>query len=240
MKKNLTQRLMTTSMLAMACSSLLMSPSVNAQELSPTTTTVKSSTYVITSNKEGIEAAKVAGGSGAPTISKDLYSVVCPAKNKCTTAGLYMSPQQALRAKTDLKEKTALIDVRTLEEINYVGNSKAADAYVPYVNLDGFNSVDTKKKALKTVDNAQFLESMKKTLAKQGLSEKDPIILICRSGDRSARAADLMTKAGYLEVYTVTEGFEGDLDASGTRRLNGWKNAGLEWGYNFDESKMVK
>ncbi len=209
-----------------------------AQEMRPVPSTPKASTYVI----EGSTAspALVAGGSGKASISNDLYSVVCPAKNKCTVQGLYMSPQQASRAKTNLKDKTILIDVRTLEEINYVGNAKGVDSYVPYVNLDGFQSVDTQKKALKVVDNSQFLESIQKSVESKGLQKQDPIILICRSGDRSARAVDLLSKAGYTQVYTVSEGFEGDLDASGTRRLNGWKNAGLDWGYNFDESKVVK
>ena len=68
------------------------------------------------------------------------------------------------------------------------------------------------------------------------------MILICRSGDRSARAADLLAKAGYTRVYSITEGFEGDAakdgPKAGQRVVNGWKNAGLPWTYALDRQKM--
>ena len=68
------------------------------------------------------------------------------------------------------------------------------------------------------------------------------MILICRSGDRSARAADLLAKAGYRRVYSITEGFEGDAAKDGAkvgqRTVNGWKNAGLPWSYKLDRAKM--
>jgi rhodanese-related sulfurtransferase len=57
-----------------------------------------------------------------------------------------------------------------------------------------------------------------------------PIVLICRSGNRSAEAAAALEKAGFKHVYNVTHGFEGDLDEKHHRSTkNGWRFEGLPW-----------
>lgn len=57
-----------------------------------------------------------------------------------------------------------------------------------------------------------------------------PMLLICRSGERSSAAAAAATRAGVADVFSVLEGFEGDRDAAGRRgRLNGWRFRGLPW-----------
>ena len=65
---------------------------------------------------------------------------------------------------------------------------------------------------------------------------------MCRSGNRSAKAADLLAKAGYTKVYNQVEGYEGDKakegDTKGKRTVNGWKNAGLPWNYHLDKDVM--
>jgi rhodanese-related sulfurtransferase len=81
-------------------------------------------------------------------------------------------------------------------------------------------------------------------LSAKGLTPDSPVVLICRSGDRSAAASNLMAEAGFKTVYTVVDGFEGDLAAdgpnAGQRVVNGWKNAGLPWSYRLEKSKMYK
>ena len=62
--------------------------------------------------------------------------------------------------------------------------------------------------------------------------------MICRAGERSSRAADLLQSLGYTRVYTVLNGFEGELSAKGRRSVNGWKNDGLPWSYELDRKKM--
>jgi rhodanese-related sulfurtransferase len=80
-------------------------------------------------------------------------------------------------------------------------------------------------------------------MAKIGMAGKKDarIILSCRSGDRSARAADLMAKSGYTNVWSAIEGFEGDKakdgPSKGKRTVNGWKNANLPWTYDLDKDK---
>ena len=57
-----------------------------------------------------------------------------------------------------------------------------------------------------------------------------PVVLICRSGSRSADAGRALEQAGYTRVYNVLEGFEGDRDEHhhrGTR--GGWRHRGLPW-----------
>lgn len=56
------------------------------------------------------------------------------------------------------------------------------------------------------------------------------VLLLCRSGKRSALAAEAATKAGMTRVFNVLEGFEGELDEHGQRgRRAGWRVHGLPW-----------
>ena len=65
---------------------------------------------------------------------------------------------------------------------------------------------------------------------KAGLAKDTEILLICRSGARSANAAGALAEAGYGNCWNVAEGFEGDKDTAGHRgTVGGWKAAGLPW-----------
>ena len=65
---------------------------------------------------------------------------------------------------------------------------------------------------------------------KKASSVNRPVVLICRSGRRSADAGMALEKAGLPEVYNVLNGFEGDLDEHHHRNShNGWRYAGLPW-----------
>ena len=69
---------------------------------------------------------------------------------------------------------------------------------------------------------------------------RSPRAAIWMSADeRSARAADVLAKAGFTQVYNVVEGFEGDYGKTGRRDVNGWKNAGLPWTYKLDKAKIA-
>ncbi len=57
-----------------------------------------------------------------------------------------------------------------------------------------------------------------------------PIVLICRSGNRSIEAGEALEQAGFSNVHNVLHGFEGELDEnhhSGSQ--NGWRFEGLPW-----------
>ena len=56
------------------------------------------------------------------------------------------------------------------------------------------------------------------------------IFLICRSGKRSAEAAEILNKDGYRNLFNVNDGFEGNKDKDGHRNsINGWRFNNLPW-----------
>ena len=63
----------------------------------------------------------------------------------------------------------------------------------------------------------------------KGVAPDRPVYLICRSGVRSAAAAEILAMRGYT-TFNVADGFEGQIDPAGHRgSLGGWKVAGLPW-----------
>jgi len=162
---------------------------------------------------------------------------------KRTKAALYLTPQQAYDLKKQDPKGVVLIDVRTRAEAMYVGWPGDADALVPYVeHAEIMTEWDDKRTMYKVEPNTDFEPELARRLAEKGLSKDATIILICRSGDRSSKAADRLQMSGYTKVYSVAEGFEGDTakegPKSGQRAVNGWKNANLPWTYKLDKTKM--
>ena len=72
-----------------------------------------------------------------------------------------------------------------------------------------------------------FVPEVNRRLRDRGPHKTDIVVLICRSGDRSKRAATRLAEEGYTKVYSVVGGFEGDLSAEGRRDVNGWRKAGM-------------
>jgi rhodanese-related sulfurtransferase len=161
---------------------------------------------------------------------------------KQTRAGLYLDAAEAHDFLKKAGGKAYFVDVRTRAEVSFLGMPTPADANIPYVDLAEDASWDDRNGRFKLETNSDFGPELGRRLAARGLSKSDPIVLICRSGDRSARAANLLKELGYEKVYSVVDGFEGDLakdgPKAGQRVLNGWKNAGLPWSYQLDKSKM--
>ena len=57
-----------------------------------------------------------------------------------------------------------------------------------------------------------------------------PIVLICRSGNRTIEAGEALERAGFKRVVNVLHGFEGELDETHHRNSrNGWRVDGLPW-----------
>jgi len=56
------------------------------------------------------------------------------------------------------------------------------------------------------------------------------VLLLCRSGKRSALAAEVAAKAGFTRVFNVLEGFEGEIDEQQHRGVSdGWRFRQLPW-----------
>jgi rhodanese-related sulfurtransferase len=165
-------------------------------------------------------------------------------KAKQTKLGKYLSAQEAERFVTENGKTTLFLDVRTPSEVTFLGMPTQADANVPYMVEPDIPVWDASKNNLKLEPNTDFIPEVRRRLKEKGLNENSPVVLICRSGDRSAASANLLSEAGFTNVYSVVEGFEGDLASSGPkegqRSVNGWKNAGMPWSYKLDKSKMYK
>ena len=74
--------------------------------------------------------------------------------------------------------------------------------------------------------NSEFVNQVKAG----GAREDAPVLLICRSGNRSQLAAKQLTAAGFGRAYNVAHGFEGGHDENRHRGQNkGWKAGGLPW-----------
>lgn len=162
---------------------------------------------------------------------------------KVTKLGLYLTPQEAFDMKLKDPKGVALFDIRTRAEAMYVGMPGTVDALIPYVeHQEIMSDWDEKRTMYKLEPNQDFVSEIERRLKDLGLSKNAPVILICRSGDRSSKAADRLQEAGYTKVYSVAEGFEGDMakegPKAGQRAVNGWKNANLPWSYKLDKAKM--
>ena len=111
-----------------------------------------------------------------------------------------------------------LVDVRTSAEWSYVGLPDLSQIGKGVIPLEWQRFPDG---AL----NRSFVEQLREA----GVGEGAPIYFLCRSGVRSAAAAEVATAAGLGPAYNVFDGFEGPLDHDGHRTLAGWKVAGLPW-----------
>jgi rhodanese-related sulfurtransferase len=57
-----------------------------------------------------------------------------------------------------------------------------------------------------------------------------PIVLICRSGNRSQEAGAELERHGFTRVFNVLHGFEGELNEKHQRNhATGWRHDGLPW-----------
>lgn len=161
-------------------------------------------------------------------------------EEKRTKLNLYVTASEAAALKGRLGAKALFVDIRSKAEVMFTGSSAVADANVPYVDLPDIGlAFDDKRGAYKLEPNSEFGAELARRVAEKGLSKGDVIILMCRSGDRSSRAINQqLADAGYTQVYSVVDGFEGDLSKDGRRSVNGWKNAGLPWTYKMDRDKV--
>jgi rhodanese-related sulfurtransferase len=105
-----------------------------------------------------------------------------------------------------------LVDVRAIEERKFVG-------HVPNTLHVAWQTGPS------LIKNPRFLRDLENKLSKEAI-----ILLLCRSGKRSAAAATAATAAGFKYVFNVREGFEGDLDENQQRgAYGGWRRRGLPW-----------
>lgn len=141
------------------------------------------------------------------------------ARERVQTGGLpyagAVTPQEAY-ALLQQDAHIKLIDVRTQAERDWVGKVAINE------NQHGAVQWSTWPGG---VINPDFMAQ----LAQQ--AEPDQVCLfLCRSGVRSRHAAKLATEHGFSQCFDILQGFEGDKDGAGHRKMvGGWCHAGLPW-----------
>lgn len=158
--------------------------------------------------------------------------------SKRTVLGKYLSAEEAYAELGSARERILFVDVRTIEEMMFVGSADAADALVPFAEVKHPPSWDDKRGGFAFVPNPAFVAQVDSALDRKGLARDDKVFVMCRSGERSARAVNQLAVAGYSNVWSVYDGFEGDLSKDGRRSVNGWRNADLPWSYTLDKAKL--
>ncbi|MFT3819701.1 MAG: rhodanese-like domain-containing protein [Rubrivivax sp.] len=109
--------------------------------------------------------------------------------------------------------QAVLVDVRTPEELAFVGRVPGA-VNVPWATGTALTR------------NPRFVRELEHKLP----DKSRRLLLLCRSGKRSALALEAARKAGYAQASHVAEGFEGELDDQGRRgQQGGWRFHGLPW-----------
>ena len=123
-----------------------------------------------------------------------------------------LNPRQAwdlLQQHTD----AVLVDVRTKIEHAFVGHPIGA------IHIAWKEAPDWQL-------NASFVAEVEKRVP----DKKAPILLLCRSGQRSLEAAKALEAAGFARLINIIDGFEGSLDQQQHRgHLGGWRYDGLPW-----------
>ncbi|SPE33050.1 Rhodanese-related sulfurtransferase [Burkholderiales bacterium] len=105
-----------------------------------------------------------------------------------------------------------LVDVRSAEERKFVGIVPRS-LHVAWATGTALTR------------NPRFVRELEAKVRKD-----EVVLLLCRSGKRSALAGEAATKAGFTSVFNVLEGFEGELNDHQQRGTeDGWRFRGLPW-----------
>ena len=157
-------------------------------------------------------------------------------KGKQTSLELYVTAEEAYDKWLAAPDEVKVLDVRTLEEFIYIGHAPMA-WNIPLVSQT--HDWDADKGYFAYQPNPDFI-----SLVKEVAAPTDTIVVMCRSGGRSAMAVNLLAENGYTNVYQITDGMEGDKvknpesPVKGQRLVNGWKNSGAPWTYEIDIERV--
>jgi len=117
--------------------------------------------------------------------------------------------------------KVAFIDVRSDMEYLFIGHPAGA------VNIPWITEPDWEI-------NPDFVREVRKLILGGVIDSPEhhsvPVVLICRSGNRSDEAGKLLIENEFKHVYNIAHGFEGELDGHHHRSaLAGWRHDNLPW-----------
>jgi rhodanese-related sulfurtransferase len=158
-------------------------------------------------------------------------------EGKQTVLGLYVTAKEAYEKWQAEPDKVKIIDVRTPEEYLFVGHPTMAWKIPVAVQLYEW---DAEKKKFPMKPLLDFVSRVQ-TIAKPD----DTLMVMCRSGGRSAIAVNFLAKAGFKNAYNVIDGMEGDANADSDSvaqakpLMDGWKNAGCPWTKKLTPDRML-
>jgi rhodanese-related sulfurtransferase len=123
----------------------------------------------------------------------------------------HLTPKEAFEFLKQTPD-AVFVDCRSEMEYLFVGHPKGA-ILVPWNDGPNWDI------------NPEFVAHVKKAT-----SVNRPVILICRSGNRSLDAGHALEEAGFTKICNVLHGFEGELDSDHHRGAStGWRFEGLPW-----------
>jgi rhodanese-related sulfurtransferase len=155
---------------------------------------------------------------------------------KRTDLDLYVTAGDAYGMWVADPDRVHLVDVRTPEEYLFVGHPAMA-SNVPLLFIEYVWDVEKDEPAVRP--NPTFVSAVSSRV-----ESGDTLVVMCRSGGRSALAVNALAQAGFEHVFNVIDGFEGDKvdDPTsayhGKRMKNGWKNSGAPWTYDCDPALL--
>lgn len=153
-------------------------------------------------------------GLGQEQDDRDAEEILSRARERAEELDLAFSGSVTPTEAWDLFNRGAavIVDVRSSEERKFVGHVPET-LHVAWATGTSLNR------------NPRFVRELEARTGKEQV-----VLLLCRSGKRSALAAETAAKAGFNQVFNVLEGFEGDLNERQQRgEHNGWRHWGLPW-----------
>jgi rhodanese-related sulfurtransferase len=147
----------------------------------------------------------------APALPEELASIKADAQASSLPYAGGVPP--ALAWKLFSTQQVLLVDVRSNEERKFVGHVPGS-IHVPWATGTALTR------------NPRFVRELESKIG----GKEVVALLLCRSGKRSALAAEAAAKAGLTCIFNVLEGFEGEIDALQQRgKADGWRFHGLPW-----------
>ena len=130
----------------------------------------------------------------------------------------HIMPEEAARFMNE--EGYLYIDVRSIPEFE-AGHPEPA-VNIPLLHADMGTGQMTPNPDFLNVVQANYLSDVK-------------LIIGCKTGQRSARAAAVLVQAGYDSVVNMRCGFSGEMNQFGQVINTGWQDLGLPASYENDE-----
>ena len=116
-------------------------------------------------------------------------------------------------------DRAVLLDVRTDAEWTFVGRPDLSGlgrepVLISWQTFPGM------------APNGGFVAAVRRSIPDRDV----PVLILCRSGQRSQKAAIALTEAGYADCRNISDGFEGPKNETGHRNtVTGWRANGLPW-----------